>query len=177
MNVDKQVDNSTRHSARAVEYGNGPLLIIAGAGSGKTSTLAHRVADLIAKGADPRRVLLLTFTRRAAAEMIRRAQLIIGQDEQDGPDGSRDAETSGAANIPGRAPSIRSPTGCCACMRPRSGSILPSPCSTARIRRISSICCATSSGSRAPRSAFRARRPALPSTRAPSTRKSRSAPA
>ena len=49
----------------AVEYGDGPLLIIAGAGSGKTATLAHRVAELIARGADPRRVLLLTFTRRA----------------------------------------------------------------------------------------------------------------
>jgi DNA helicase-2/ATP-dependent DNA helicase PcrA len=62
----------------AVEHGDAPLLIIAGAGSGKTATLAHRVAGLIARGADPRRVLLLTFTRRAAAEMIRRAQLVLG---------------------------------------------------------------------------------------------------
>src|SRR4051812_15044195 len=46
-----------------------PLLVIAGAGSGKTSTLAHRVAHLIAKGADPQRILLLTFSRRAAQEM------------------------------------------------------------------------------------------------------------
>ena len=78
MTVDKQLDqlNSAQHAA--VEYGNGPLLIIAGAGSGKTATLAHRVAELIVKGADPRRVLLLTFTRRAAAEMLRRTQLIIG---------------------------------------------------------------------------------------------------
>jgi DNA helicase-2/ATP-dependent DNA helicase PcrA len=53
-----------------------PLLIIAGAGSGKTHTLAHRVAHLILNGADPRRLLLLTFTRRAAAEMTRRAQWI-----------------------------------------------------------------------------------------------------
>jgi DNA helicase II / ATP-dependent DNA helicase PcrA len=49
-----------------------PLLIIAGAGSGKTSTLAHRVAYLIENGADPRRIMLLTFSRRAAAEMTRR---------------------------------------------------------------------------------------------------------
>jgi DNA helicase II / ATP-dependent DNA helicase PcrA len=54
-----------------------PLLIIAGAGSGKTQTLAHRVAHLLLKGADPRRVLLLTFTRRAALEMITRARRII----------------------------------------------------------------------------------------------------
>ena len=46
----------------AVVHGNGPLLIIAGAGSGKTNTLAHRVAHLIVGGADPRRILLLTFT-------------------------------------------------------------------------------------------------------------------
>ena len=50
--------------------GGGPLLIIAGAGSGKTNTLAHRVAHLIVNGADPRRILLMTFSRRAAAEMI-----------------------------------------------------------------------------------------------------------
>src|ERR1700722_12156494 len=68
---------------RAVEHGGlpladcGPLLIIAGAGSGKTSTLAHRVAFLIENGADPRRVMLLTFSRRAAAEMTRRAERIL----------------------------------------------------------------------------------------------------
>jgi DNA helicase II / ATP-dependent DNA helicase PcrA len=55
------------------------LLVIAGAGSGKTNTLAHRVAHLIVGGADPRRILLLTFTRRAAAEMTRRAQRIVGR--------------------------------------------------------------------------------------------------
>lgn len=54
-----------------------PLLIIAGAGSGKTRTLAHRVARLISAGADPGRILLLTFTRRAAEEMRRRANRIV----------------------------------------------------------------------------------------------------
>ena len=70
----------------AVEHGSGagappaaPLLIIAGAGSGKTKTLAHRVAHLIVNGADPDRVLLLTFTRRAAQEMTRRAQRICSR--------------------------------------------------------------------------------------------------
>src|ERR1700750_215749 len=53
-----------------------PLLIIAGAGSGKTNTLAHRVAHLIVNGADPHRILLLTFSRRAAAEMGRRVERI-----------------------------------------------------------------------------------------------------
>ncbi|MGF6766618.1 DNA helicase-2/ATP-dependent DNA helicase PcrA [Paraburkholderia sp. GAS33] len=70
----------------AVEYdtGNvtqptGALLVIAGAGSGKTNTLAHRVANLVVKGVDPRRILLLTFSRRAAVEMTRRVTRIAGQ--------------------------------------------------------------------------------------------------
>ena len=71
------------HKVRAVEHGGsalaeaGPLLIIAGAGSGKTNTLAHRVAHLIVNGADPRRIMLLTFSRRAAAEMMRRVERIV----------------------------------------------------------------------------------------------------
>ncbi len=52
------------------------LLVIAGAGSGKTSTLAHRVVHLAANGVDPRRILLMTFSRRAAVEMTRRVQRI-----------------------------------------------------------------------------------------------------
>src|SRR5258708_2995814 len=54
-----------------------PLLITAGAGSGKTNTLAYRVAHLVYRGADPGRILLLTFSRRAAAEMERRAGRIL----------------------------------------------------------------------------------------------------
>ena len=57
----------------AVEHPSGPLLVIAGAGTGKTMTLAHRVAHLIEHGAAPERILLLTFSRRAAAEMLSRA--------------------------------------------------------------------------------------------------------
>src|SRR6266516_2212474 len=68
---------------RAAEHGIGagadprPLLVIAGAGSGKTSTLAHRVAHIVVNGGDPRRILLMTFSRRAAAEMTRRAERIV----------------------------------------------------------------------------------------------------
>ncbi|MGH2752176.1 MAG: ATP-dependent helicase [Actinomycetota bacterium] len=62
----------------AVQHGDGPLLVIAGAGTGKTKTLAARVAHLIERGAAPERILLLTFTRRAAQEMLRRAGRLTG---------------------------------------------------------------------------------------------------
>ncbi len=84
---------------RAVEHGVSaaganiaePLLVIAGAGSGKTNTLAHRVAHLLIHGTDPGRILLLTFSRRAAAEMERRAERIV-------------AITRGQASVVGRSP-------------------------------------------------------------------------
>jgi DNA helicase-2/ATP-dependent DNA helicase PcrA len=57
----------------------GPMLILAGAGTGKTSTLAHRTAHLVLNGVDPARILMLTFTRRAAQEMIRRTQAIVAE--------------------------------------------------------------------------------------------------
>ena len=74
----------------AVEHGTGgdevaPLLVIAGAGSGKTNTLAHRVAHVIAQGTDPGTILLLTFSRRAADEMARRAERIVRQLAADRP--------------------------------------------------------------------------------------------
>ena len=67
---------AVQHGVRRNDMVGPPLLIIAGAGSGKTNTLAHRVAHLIASGADPRRILLMTFSRRAAAEMTRRVERI-----------------------------------------------------------------------------------------------------
>nr|HMU50117.1 ATP-dependent helicase [Geminicoccaceae bacterium] len=78
------LDTLNPEQRRAVEHGiaagditpAGPLLVIAGAGSGKTDTLAHRVAHLLVNGADPRRILLLTFSRRAAAEMTGRVERI-----------------------------------------------------------------------------------------------------
>ena len=63
---------------RAVEYrGLDPLLILAGAGTGKTDTLAHRAAHLVVTGTDPCQILLLTFTRRAADEMMQRVAAIL----------------------------------------------------------------------------------------------------
>ena len=63
------------HGVSGREKGAGrPLLVIAGAGSGKTNTLAHRVAHLIMEGARPDRILLMTFSRRGAAEMTKRAE-------------------------------------------------------------------------------------------------------
>jgi DNA helicase II / ATP-dependent DNA helicase PcrA len=79
MQVRAHDDTLNPAQIAAVEHGDGPLLVIAGAGSGKTQTLAHRVAGLIRRGVDPRRILLLTFTRRAAAEMTRRAARLAGR--------------------------------------------------------------------------------------------------
>jgi len=71
---------------RAVSFGelveskgfrSGPILVVAGAGTGKTQTIAHRVAHLVINGVDPARILMLTFTRRAAQEMRRRARDIV----------------------------------------------------------------------------------------------------
>jgi DNA helicase II / ATP-dependent DNA helicase PcrA len=62
----------------AAAHSGGPLVVLAGAGTGKTRTLTARVARLLAHGADPSRVLLLTFTRRAAADMLARAAVLCG---------------------------------------------------------------------------------------------------
>jgi len=64
---------------KAATHGDGPLLILAGAGTGKTNTLVHRVAWLVLQGVQPGRILLLTFTRRAAGEMLRRAESLLAQ--------------------------------------------------------------------------------------------------
>ncbi|WP_343078808.1 ATP-dependent helicase [Ostreiculturibacter nitratireducens] len=79
--LDKLNDSQRAAAVFGVEPGRlpPPLLVIAGAGSGKTSTLAHRVAHLIVNGADPRRILLMTFSRRAASELTRRVERITTQ--------------------------------------------------------------------------------------------------
>jgi ATP-dependent DNA helicase UvrD/PcrA len=63
----------------AVTHREGPLLVVAGAGSGKTRTLIYRVARLIESGVPPGAILLLTFTRRAAQEMLRRVEHLVGE--------------------------------------------------------------------------------------------------
>jgi DNA helicase-2/ATP-dependent DNA helicase PcrA len=83
---ERHVDPPTRdlaselnsEQAAAATHGDGPLLIIAGAGTGKTRTLIYRVAHLIGRGVAPERILLLTFTRRAAHEMLSRAERLVG---------------------------------------------------------------------------------------------------
>ncbi len=87
MSTGEQLGSLNGPQRRAVTYGeplpggkgfrSGPLLIVAGAGTGKTNTLAHRVAHLAMSGVDPARILMLTFTRRSAVEMKRRANEIM----------------------------------------------------------------------------------------------------
>jgi DNA helicase-2/ATP-dependent DNA helicase PcrA len=90
------LDSLNPQQRRAVEHGAGPapsapLLVIAGAGSGKTNTLAHRVAHLVVNGADPRRILLMTFSRRAASEMTKRVERIARKVIGDGAGAMTDA--------------------------------------------------------------------------------------
>lgn len=68
--------NEAQH--KAATHPDGPLLIVAGAGTGKTRTLVYRVAHLIERGIPPQRILLLTFTRRSAQEMLARAERLVG---------------------------------------------------------------------------------------------------
>jgi DNA helicase-2/ATP-dependent DNA helicase PcrA len=87
MSTTEQLGSLNAPQRKAVTYGEplpggkgfraGPLLVVAGAGTGKTNTLAHRVAHLAMSGVDPARILLLTFTRRAAIEMKRRTNEIL----------------------------------------------------------------------------------------------------
>ena len=87
MSTSEQLGSLNAPQRRAVTYGeplpggkgfrSGPLLVVAGAGTGKTNTIAHRVAHLAMSGVDPARILMLTFTRRAAVEMKRRANEIL----------------------------------------------------------------------------------------------------
>src|SRR5438445_5562672 len=81
--VEFQIDyarelNEQQHAA--VTAPPGPALVIAGAGSGKTRTLTYRVAYLLEQGIEPERILLLTFTNKAAKEMMRRVADLLGQE-------------------------------------------------------------------------------------------------
>jgi len=72
----EDVGRLNERQREAIEHDGGPLLVVAGAGSGKTATLACRVARLVERGVPPARILLLTFTRRAAREMLSRARRV-----------------------------------------------------------------------------------------------------
>ena len=148
--LNAQQRDAVEHGVGSAATAGGPLLIIAGAGSGKTSTLACRAAHLIAHGADPQRMLLLTFSRRAAEELERRAAPY------------------------GRARSTASLPACCGNTRSASASTRRSAFSIARTPRIFSTSSVTISDSRARRPAFRRRARASPSTRASSTASRRS---
>ena len=88
LNAD-QLRAATHGGASASGFQAGPLLIIAGAGTGKTNTLAHRVAYLLLQGVAPASILLLTFTRRAAQEMLRRAERIAAETLRANPANAR----------------------------------------------------------------------------------------
>ena len=79
-NLEKWLENLNNEQRTAVTHGNGPLLIVAGAGTGKTRTLAYRVSYLITQRVAPEKILLLTFTRRAAEEMLKRASSVCAVD-------------------------------------------------------------------------------------------------
>jgi DNA helicase-2/ATP-dependent DNA helicase PcrA len=77
VDYDRELNDEQREVVLA---GGGPVLVIAGAGSGKTRTLVYRVARLIESGTDPSRLLLLTFTNKAAREMLRRVEALVTVD-------------------------------------------------------------------------------------------------
>jgi DNA helicase-2/ATP-dependent DNA helicase PcrA len=158
---------------RAVEHGAAdegpfaPLLVIAGAGSGKTNTLAHRVAHLMVNGADPRRILLMTFSRRAASEMTKRVERIARKVMGDNAGVMTDA-LAWAGTFHGIGARL---------LRSYAEQIGLDPAFTIHDREDSADLINLirhERDFRKPKAGFQPRAPALRSTRAASTRKSRS---
>ena len=173
MSTAEQLGSLNAPQRKAVTYGEplpggkgfraGPLLIVAGAGTGKTNTLAHRVAHLAMSGVDPARILMLTFTRRAAIEMKRRANEIM-RDAFDDKLGGKAVAISQRLTWAGTFHSIGNRL-----LRHYAKHVGLDPVvQRARSRRRgrpASTRCAPSSGFRARASASRARTPALRSIR------------
>jgi DNA helicase-2/ATP-dependent DNA helicase PcrA len=95
MTQNKISNNSAMHNQlnpqqlKAAGHGDDPLLIIAGAGTGRTATLAYRVAHLVAQGVHPARICLLTFARRAVAELLWRADAVLRQTTREEKTGAK----------------------------------------------------------------------------------------
>ena len=80
MKMMKFVDNLNKEQQKAASHKDGPLLIIAGAGAGKTKTLTHRIINLIHSGVNPENILAITFTNKAASEMRGRVETLLAQE-------------------------------------------------------------------------------------------------
>ena len=129
---------------KVVEHGRSPLLIIAGAGTGKTLTLAHRTARLIMDGVPPDRILLLTFTRRSAESLLQRVANICNESVSNDAEGGaalRPKPRSGVARFTRRVPG-------CSVLKVRGSALIPgSRSTTSPTRKPSSRCSAPNSGS------------------------------
>ena len=112
-----------RAAPRRRAWRGAPLLVIAGAGAGKTNMLAHRVAHLILDGADPKRIMLATFSRRAAGELNRRVQRLLAAQARARGGRRRDAGLRRHVSFDRRAAVAR----ICAAARARSAIHHPRP--------------------------------------------------